>query len=117
MASAHLGREVAALLDAEHMVPGVTSGTIRPELRGLAKITCEGGGSLSPAAGDLMITAGWGYAGNGGITMSGKGKVNERQYTPDELGLICRGAEGLGLPAEQVLHLLGETTCDVYLNL
>jgi hypothetical protein len=115
-ASAQLGREVAALLDADRAVPGVTSGTGRPDLRGLARITRVGGGSLSSAAGDLAVTAGWGYAGNGGAIMPGQGKVHEREYTPEELGLISRGAEGLGLPAEQVLQLLGETTCDVYLN-
>ena len=48
--------------------------------------------------------------------MPGKGKVVERQYAPDELDTIYRGAEALGVPAEQMLHLLGETTCDVYLN-
>jgi Type ISP C-terminal specificity domain len=116
MTSAQLGREVAALLDANRAVPGVTSGRSRPELRVLARITREGDGSLSSAAGDLAITAGWGYAGNGGAIMPGQGKVNEREYTPDELQAIHRGAEGFGLPAEQVLQLLGETTYDVYLN-
>jgi hypothetical protein len=116
MASAELGREVAALLDIDCAVPGIISSKGRPELRALATITREGGGPLNPAAGDLTITAGWGYAGKGGVTMPGPGKINEREYTPDELGLIYRGAEGLGLPAEQVLQLLGETTCDVYMN-
>jgi hypothetical protein len=107
---------VAALLDAEHAVPGVTSGTIRRELRAIARITRDGGGSLNPAAGDLAITAGWGYAGKGGIRMPGQGKIVERDYTPDELDAIKKGAQLLGIPAEQVFQLLGETTCDVYLN-
>jgi hypothetical protein len=116
VASAQLGREVAAMLDVGHAVPAVTAGSIRSELRVIATITREGDGSLNPAAGDLAITAGWGHAGKGGVTMPGTGKVVERQYTSDELDAIHRGAEALGLPAEQALQLLGETTCDVYLN-
>jgi hypothetical protein len=76
-ASAALGRRVAALLDTENPVPGVTTGEIRPDLRALGPIVRVGGGALDPAAGDLAITAGWGHAGQGGVTMPGKGKVVE----------------------------------------
>jgi hypothetical protein len=33
---------------------------------------------------DTSATAGWGHAGKGRITMSGKGKIIERDYTPQE---------------------------------
>ena len=80
------GRE---LLDPENHVSGVTSGTIRPELKTIAVVSREGGGSLKLDAGDLDVTAGWGHAGKGGVTMPGKGKVVERDYTAEE-----RTAEG-----------------------
>jgi hypothetical protein len=48
LASAELGRQVAALLDPESRVPGVTSGAIRPELKTIAVVSREGGGSLKP---------------------------------------------------------------------
>ena len=87
-ASAALGRQVAALLDPEGAVPGVTSGKLRPELQAIGVITRVGGGTLNPAAGDLAVTAGWGHAGKGGVTMPGKGRMDRRAYTPDELAAI-----------------------------
>ena len=48
LASAALGREVAALLDTEAPVPGVTSGTIRDELKSIAVVSRAGGGTLKP---------------------------------------------------------------------
>ena len=52
-ASAALGRQVAVLLDAETPVPGVTCGTIRPELKAIGVIARVDGKSLNPDAGDL----------------------------------------------------------------
>jgi hypothetical protein len=114
--SAALGRQIAVLLDTERPVPGVTSGKLRPELQAIGIITRVGGGALNPAAGDLTLTAGWGHAGKGGVTMPGKGKVDRRAYTPDELATIASGASTLGGTEEQVIACLGATTCDVYLN-
>jgi hypothetical protein len=114
--SAELGRSVAALLDPEASVAGVTSGAIRPELRPVAVVSRLGGGSLKADAGDLTVSAGWGHPGKGGVTMPGKGKVVERDYTPVELTAVQDGAKGLGLTAEEALRHLGERTCDVYLN-
>jgi hypothetical protein len=91
-ASAALGRQVTALLDTEHPVPGVTSGRLRPELQTIGIISRVGGGPLNPSAGDLAVTAGWGHAGKGGVTMPGKGKVDQRAYTPDELTALRSGA-------------------------
>src|SRR5258706_1647308 len=39
-----------------------------------------------------------------------------RNYTPEELAAFEAGAAALGLPAAQIRALLGERTCDVYLN-
>jgi hypothetical protein len=113
-ASAALGRQVAALLDPEAPVPGVTSGTTRPELRPIGNVSRVGGGALKPR--ELRLTAGWGHAGKGGVTMPGKGRLVERDYTPDERAVIAAGAKELGLTEAAVLAALGEATSDVYLN-
>ncbi|MBI2844344.1 MAG: N-6 DNA methylase [Armatimonadetes bacterium] len=115
LASAELGRKVAALLDTENTVPGVTSGDIRQELRSIGVISREGGGSLNPQT-DLAVTVGWGHPGKDGITMPGKGKVVEREYTPEEVSAIRAGASILGLSSEEAFAYLGETTMDIYLN-
>jgi hypothetical protein len=97
LASAGLGRQVAALLDTETTVPGVTQGKPRPELKLLADLHYSG----TP---DLSVIGGWGHAGNGGVTMPGKGKMLTRGYRPEE---------ELEKP---LLDLLGKTTHDIYLN-
>ncbi len=81
-ASAELGKQIAALLDTETLVVGVTSGTIRPELKTIAVIAHTEGKQLS--AEDLQVTAGWGHGGKGGITMPGKGKAVLREITEQE---------------------------------
>ncbi|RRR70301.1 MAG: hypothetical protein EI684_13550 [Candidatus Viridilinea halotolerans] len=103
LASAELGQQVAALLDSERPVAGVSSGELRSELRPIAILSVVGGGQINPDAGDLDLTVGWGYAGRGGITMPAKGRVVERavsdaEHCP-ELGLNPGGA-----------------TLDIYLN-
>ena len=66
VASAALGRRVAALLDTETAVPSVTTGRIRADLQDIAAITRAAGGALQPH--EFALTAGWGYAGPGGVT-------------------------------------------------
>ena len=101
--SAARGRELAALLDPETPVPGVTQGPLRPDLAAVAVPATADGRNMTGA--DFALTAGWGHAGQGGAVMPGQGRVVERAYTPEE-----REALGNALPA------LGETTFDVYLN-
>ena len=96
-ASAELGREIAALLDTEAAVMGVTSGTPRPELKTIGSIARLDGQPL--AAADFALTAGWGSAGQGGVTMPGKGRVENRAASTEE------AAGGFG-----------SATHDVYLN-
>lgn len=114
--SAEHGRRLAALLVSEAEVEGVTVGAIRPELLVLGPVQKKGRGQLNPDAGDLAVTARWGYAGNRGATMPGRGRTEERAYTDDERAALEKGAAELGFSAEALLDLLGPTTLDVYLN-
>jgi hypothetical protein len=77
-ASAALGRQVAALLDTETPVPGVTIGKIREDLKTIAVFKRLDGKPAKPEVGDLDLVAGWGHGGKGGVTMPGKGKIIRR---------------------------------------
>ena len=114
-ASATLGRHLAALLDMEQPVEGVTTGVVRPELRGLGAVTRAGSGAIDPAT-DLALTAGWGRGGNGKPVMPGRGRAIERAMTPEEREAIRRAINPLGLALSTPDAPLGETTFDVYLN-
>lgn len=134
--SAALGRQVAALLDMESPVGGVTSGDIRPELRmmGVLSLT-ENRGPDSDT--DFQVTAGWGHAGKDGVTMPAKGKYVSRAYNAEELrsagvspaslrtGAVetpeCQRGESFPDRSRQDASAtgrtgLGETTLDIYLN-
>jgi hypothetical protein len=100
LASAKLGRQVAALLDSETPVPGVTAGKVVPDLRTIAVPST----TATPVEFDFRLTAGWGHAGKEGVTMPGKGKILTRGY---------RTEEEIEKP---MLDLLGKTTHDIYLN-
>ena len=102
-ASAARGRELAALLDSDTPVPGVTEGALHPEIAAVAVPSTVDGGNMSGE--DFALTAGWGHFGQGESVMPGQGRIVERPYTPDE-----RAAMGGAASA------LGETTFDVYLN-
>ena len=103
LASAELGRQVAALLDPETKVEGVTSGKLSPALKTIGQPTKVGGGNFTDD--DYAVTARWGIAGKGGITMPAKGRVLSRPFDAAE-----RTALG------DSLALLGEETCDIFLN-
>lgn len=113
--SAELGRKIAAMLDSEEGVDGVTVGAIRDPFRYIGGVSHVAGKPLDPVE-DLKVTAGWGHAGKAGVTMPGKGRIIERGYTTDERKAIERGAQLLGLTVEEALAHLGEGVCDVYLN-
>jgi len=116
LASAELGRTVAALLDVEEPVDAVTTGSVRHELRPLGVLTSVSGGQLDPSAGDLAITAGWGHGGKGGVTMPGRGRIVERPYTEAELAAVREGLSALDLTYDQLTACLGGACCDVYLS-
>ena len=115
-ASAALGEQIAALLDTEADVPGVTSGKMRPIFKTIGPIAKTGGGQLDAAGSDLAVTAGWGHAGKEGVTMPAKGRLNERTYDKNETEAIEAEATAQGMSPQDVLQLLGEKTYDVYLN-
>ncbi len=100
LASAALGRELAALLDPEDPVPNAAKC-----LRSIGLITASEG-TLDPDAGDLELTAGWGHAGKGGVTMPAKGKITLCEMTSGERVAVPEGA----------IDILGVQTCDVWLN-
>ena len=102
-ASAERGRELAQLLNSDTPVPGVTTGTLRPEIGAIGVPATVGGHKMSGE--DFSVTVGWGHFGTGDTVMPGQGRVEERPYTADE-----RAALGNGMSA------LGNTTFDVYLN-
>ncbi len=109
-ASAALGRRVAALLDVETAVAGVTAGPIRPELLALGALWTAG------AAPDLRVAAGWGHAGPNGIAMPGRGDARPRAYTAAERDALAAGAAALGVDPAAVPAVLGEGCVDVMLN-
>jgi hypothetical protein len=117
LASAELGKRIAALLDTEtpfdaavaplyERRPNMPPVIDRRYIQKIAVPSRVGGGSLTDE--DLAVTAGWGHAGKGGVTMPGKGKIVERDYTPAERAAF--------VGAQQAAPLLGDRTCDVYLN-
>lgn len=107
---------MAALLDTEAGVSGVTAGKIRPELKAVAVVSRVGGGHLSPEAGELDLSAGWGHSGKGGVCMPGRGKIMVRPYSKLEKEAIEEGARKLGLSLPEALQRLGQDTRDIYLN-
>jgi hypothetical protein len=113
--SAALGRQVADLLDTEHLVPGVTAGALRTELRGIAALARIDGKPVGPGE-DFMVTAGWGHAGKDGVTMPGRGKLVQRERTQKEHAELVQGIAALGLSEEAAIACLGASVVDVSLN-
>jgi Type ISP C-terminal specificity domain len=83
-------------------------------MKPIGSVARMGSGALKEI--ELALTAKWGHAGKGGVTMPGKGKLIEREYSPNERKEILNGAVALGLSGKQIFAHLGEETCDVYLN-
>ncbi len=75
-ASAARGRELAALLDPDTPVPGVTEAPLRPDLAAIAEPATIDGRNM--AGDDFALTAGWGHFGTGGAVMPGQGRLAER---------------------------------------
>ena len=101
--SAGRGRQLAALLDSDTPVAGVTTGTLRPELAAIAVPMTADGGNM--AGDDFAVSVGWGHFGSGEVVMPGQGRVVERNYTDDERTALT-----------DAIPTLGDTTFDVCLN-
>ena len=74
--SAARGRRLAALLDPETPVPGVTQAPLRPDLEAVAVPATTSGRDMAGA--DFALTAGWGHVGASGAVMPRRGRVTER---------------------------------------
>ena len=101
--SAARGRELAALLDSDTPVPGVTQAPLRPRPAAMAVPATVGGRNM--AGEDFAVTAGWGHYGKRDAVMPGQGRAAERAFSADE----CAAMGG-------ALAVLGDTTFDIYLN-
>lgn len=104
--TAERGRALAALVDPERPVPGVTQAPIPPEVAAIAvPATCDDG---EMGGDDFNVTAGWGYL-SGDAVMPGEGRVEERPLRSAERGGSQRlqGVTADGSPAG---------TYDIYLN-
>ena len=102
-ASAAWGRELAALLDPETPVPGVTAGTLRPELAAIAVPSTADGHNM--ASDDFALTADWGHFGTGDAVMPGTGRAVTRGYTAPERQALNHAAD-----------TLCDSTLDIHLN-
>ncbi len=101
--SAARGRKLAALLDSDTPVPGVTTAPMRPDIVVIAEPSTTHSGNMT--ADDFDVTAGWGHFGSGQAVMPGQGRVVERPYTSEE-------REAIG----DAISILGDTTFDIHLN-
>ena len=77
LASAALGRQIAALLDTE--TPYVGAVREAASTNRSPPSFSQSGMTLNESE-HFAVTAGWGHAGQGGVTMPGKGKIIERDY-------------------------------------
>ena len=101
--SAARGRELAALLDSETLVPGVTEGALRPEIAAIAVPSTTSGHNMT--GDDFALTASWGHFGSGQAVMPGQGRSIKRPYTPDEQAALAK-----------TTPTPGDTTFDIYMN-
>ena len=97
---------MAALLNVEREVEGVTIGTVRPELRKVGVPARFDSRPFDPSGGDAALTAEWGRLQNGSV-FGGRGTLTERPVS---------GAEGEAI-GDAITHLApGGFTLDVHLN-
>ena len=97
-ASAALGERVAALLDLDTPVRGVTTGRLLPEL-----VTIAVPSTATGATRDWTLS-GWGSRTAAGVTMPGRGRADERAWSRAEAACERKSA------------LLGTVTRDVWMN-
>ena len=101
-ASSARGRKLAALLDSDTPVPGVTEplpgapagSALRPEIAAVAVPATTDGGNMTGE--DFALTVGWGHFGQGEAVMPGRGRVVQRPYTATERAALGLAAPTLG---------------------
>lgn len=110
-ASAALGRRIAALLDADTALPGVSHSPVK-SLQPFGKLDM-----VAPATeADLALAAGWGYGGHGKPVMPGPGRTVARPYTTAERESLEQLFTEHQLTPEHGYALVGPHALDVYLN-
>ena len=101
--SANRGREIAALLDSDTPVPGVTQPPLRNDIATIAVPNTVTGRNM--AAEDFAVTARWGHRGQADAVMPGQGRAEERTFTTTESVALA-----------DALPTLGDTTFNIHLN-
>ena len=96
--SAALGAQLAALLNPDAPAPGITTGTLRPEL------ACIGVPTTRPGSERDWGLKGWGNRTDKGVTMPLRGRAAPRAYDDIEVA------------ASEYAPLLGATMVDVGMN-
>jgi hypothetical protein len=109
--SARLGNRLAALLDPDVEVNGVTRGALLPFLRTMGSLTRA---SRERGPVNLDMTVGWGYAGRDGVIMPGGGRTEDRTEWPS-WGEIESAIRAAAPGVTDPLARLG-LPIDVYLN-
>ena len=103
--SISLGARVAALLDTETDVPGVTCGTVVDHLRVIGGISNT----------DLSVTAGWGNRDKLGRVNPSRGRIEVLNWTKTEIDALRAGFAAEGIDEARGFALLGRAV-NVYLN-
>ena len=118
LASAELGRQIAALLDLERPVDGVTQGDLRHELRMMAVLfdNDDGPSSSGRHPETFAITAKWGKLSTDGSVWLDHGQLASRPYSAEECAAIEAGALDREIHAGAAFAALGADTRDIYLN-
>ena len=101
--SAARGQELAALLDPETAVAGVTAGTLRPELTAIAD-----GRNMS--SDDFALTAGWGHFGTGDAVTPRRGARLHRRRAGGAGRRRCRSGRCHGRRSPERQRPLGQCT-------
>ena len=91
------GRNLAALLDPDAPVAGVTQAPLRPEIAAIA--------GHDMAGNDFALATGWGRCGTVDAVMPGRHRAVERPFTPEERP-----------PLGEALSAFGGTTIDICLK-
>lgn len=97
------GRSLAALLDPETSVPGVTEVPLRSDIATIGKPATTDGRNMTED--DFVLTARWGYFGSSNAVMPGQGRAVERPYTPEERHALGGGGS-----------TIGGVTLDIFMN-
>lgn len=99
--AAALGRQLADLLDPDRAIPGVTSGTLRAELRSIGSLRRQDGAAID--ADDLTVEARWGMLQRGTVVMPGPGRTSEA--ADPALATHPLGAQALDVWLNPQVHL------------